>query len=405
MPIIKQATARAKGICKSFLDSGFWILLNYSAMDTLGKLQLLSADSQYDLACSCGTQDPREHRRRGAEGRWLYPVPRAAGGYGILFKTLVSNACGSDCRYCPLRQSGNAPRCTLTPDEIAGAFDEELRRRWMIGLFLSSGITGRADEAMARLVDTAALLRRKYRYRGYIHLKIIPGASTGAIDAALRVASAVSLNIEVPGRRHFERLSRYKQYDRDIIAPLKYIAAQTARGAPFARRRTSTQFIVGASDESDSEIVRYLGGLYTRLRLDRAYFSAYQQGLGDGGLPGDAASAGAAGARLTREHRLYQADFLLRRYGFEASELVFDPHGNLDLQEDPKRVWARRHPEAFPVRIATADRRQLLRVPGLGPVTVGRLLKRRGTTRIRSPEDLGLRGKARELVTGYCDFS
>ena len=149
-------------------------------MDTLGKLRLLSADSQYDLACSCGTQNPRDHRRRGAEGQWLYPVPRAAGGTGILFKTLVSNACGSDCRYCPLRQSGNAPRCTLTPDEIAKAFTDELRCRWLIGLFLSSGITGQADQAMARLIDTADLLRRKYRYRGYIHLKIIPGASTAA---------------------------------------------------------------------------------------------------------------------------------------------------------------------------------------------------------------------------------
>ena len=374
-------------------------------MDTLGKLRLLAADSQYDLACSCGTGDRRESRRRGAEGQWLYPVPRASGGTGILFKTLVTNNCGSDCRYCPLRGSGNAPRCTLSPDEIASAFDAELRRRWMIGLFLSSGIAGQADQAMARLIDAAALLRRKYRYRGYIHLKIIPGASEAAIEAAMRVASAVSLNIEVPGRHHFERLSRHKQYDRDIIAPLKYIAAQTARGAPFARLRTSTQFIVGASDETDSEIVRYLGGLYTRLKHDRAYFSAYQQGLGDGSLPGDAVSAGEAGARLTREHRLYQADFLLRRYGFDASELVFDERGNLDLQEDPKRAWARRHPEAFPVRVATADRRQLLRVPGFGPVTVGRLLKLRGTARIRSPEDLGLRGKVRELVGGYCDFS
>ena len=372
-------------------------------MDTLDKLRLLSADSQYDLACSCGSSQ-HDHRRRGLEGNWLYPVPLAAGGKGILFKTLVSNACGSDCRYCPLRQSGNVPRCSLAPDEIANTFTEQLRRRWMIGLFLSSGITGSADQAMARLVETAEILRRKHGYRGYIHLKIIPGASRAAIDAAMRVASAVSLNIEVPGLRHFARLSRYKDFNRDIVAPLKYIAEQTARGAPHARLRTSTQFIVGASDETDREIVRYLDGLYTRLKLDRAYFSAYQGALGDPTLAGEAAARDGE-ARLTREHRLYQADFLLRRYQFDAAELIFDASGNFDLQDDPKLAWARRHPECFPVRIATADRRQLLRVPGLGPVAVGRILKLRRDTRLRGPESFGLRGRNAARVRPYCDFS
>jgi predicted DNA-binding helix-hairpin-helix protein len=373
-------------------------------METLDKLRMLSTDSQYDLACACGT-GKEDRRRRGLDGNWLYPVPLAAGGYGILFKTLISNACSSDCRYCPLRQAGNVARCSLTPDEVADTFTEQLRRRWMIGIFLSSGITGNADRTMQQLIDAASLLRKKHAYRGYIHLKVIPGASRAAIDAAMRVASAVSLNIEVPGRRHFEKLSRYKDFDRDIVEPLKYIAEQTAKGAPHARLRTSTQFIVGASDETDREILRYLDGIYTRLRLDRAYFSAYQATLGEGEFPGGGPGREEGAARLTREHRLYQADFLLRRYHFDAAELVFDEHGNFDLQEDPKRAWARRHPEAFPVRIATADKRQLLRVPGLGPVTVNRILTLRGTTPLRTPEDFGLRGKSRELARPFCDFS
>lgn len=178
-------------------------------MDTIDKLRMLSTDSQYDLACACGT-GKEDRRRRGLDGNWLYPVPLAAGGTGILFKTLVSNACSSDCRYCPLRQAGNVARCSLTPDEVADTFTEQLRRRWMIGIFLSSGITGNADRTMQQLIDAASLLRKKHAYRGYIHLKVIPGASKAAIDAAMRVASAVSLNIEVPGRRHFEKLSRYK---------------------------------------------------------------------------------------------------------------------------------------------------------------------------------------------------
>ena len=225
-------------------------------MDTIEKLNILSEDSQYDLSCACANS-PKEHRRRGLDGRWLYPVPLARGGYGIMLKTLLSNACSSDCKYCPLRADGNTPRrCSLSPDEVAKLFMDYLRKQWLLGIFLSSGIVRSPDYTMQLLTDTAAILRYRYRYRGYIHLKIIPGASDAAIRHALSLASAVSLNIEAPGRAHFARLSSYKDYDRDIIAPLKLMAAETAKGAEFNRVRCTTQFIVGASDESDREIVR-----------------------------------------------------------------------------------------------------------------------------------------------------
>ncbi len=373
-------------------------------MDTFQKLDLLAQDSQYDLACACGTSD-KDRRRRGLDGRWLYPVPTAQGGYGIMLKTLMSNVCTNDCRYCPLRGGSDVRRCSLSPDEVAAAFIDQTRKRDLIGLFLSSGVIGTSDQTMEKLTAAAAILRRRYHYRGYIHLKVIPGASTAAIDEALRLSSAVSLNIETPGTQHFEKLSKSKDYLRDIIAPLKYISEQTGAGMPHSRVKCTTQFIVGASDETDREIVHYMGGIYDRLRFQRVYFSAYQSGADSVNLFGESETLQTRHARLTREHRLYQVDFLLRRYGFAAAEMEYTNVGNLDLASDPKEVWAQRHPEFFPVRINTADQTALLRVPGLGPTAVGRILE---TRRHRRLPDLGGLRVARKLAAkaeAYLDFS
>lgn len=373
--------------------------------DTYEKLKLLAGDSQYDLACACSSGTAKERRKRGLDGNWLYPVPLAAGGYGIMFKTLLTNACSSDCRYCPLRLDGNARRCSLTPEEVVNAFLAHLRRQWLLGIFVSSGVIDTPDRTMERLLDVARLLRHRHRYRGYIHLKIIPGASRAAIDEALSLSTAVSLNIEAPGRRHFRNLSNYKDFDRDIVEPLKYIASQTARGQRHARTTASTQFIVGASDESDKEIVTYLDGIYNRLKFERAYFSAYQAGLGDTRLPGEQRFTLEPGDRLTREHRLYQADFLLRKYRFDVSEMEYDEAGNFDLSADPKLIWARRHPEFFPVRLATAPLEALLRVPGLGPTYAQRIVDTRRHSRIRDLSAIGLKGKNAEKTRPFCDFS
>lgn len=374
--------------------------------DVINKLDILSEDSQYDLACACSSKNPKEHRRRGLDGRWLYPVPLTRGGYGIMLKTLLTNTCSSDCRYCPLRQDGNtARRCTLSPDEIARAFLEYDRRLHLLGLFLSSGIIGNADRTMERLTDTAAILREKYRYRGYIHLKIIPGASPAAIRRSMQLATAVSLNIETPGAEHFAKLSHFKNYDRDIIAPLKLMAAETARGAEFARVKCTTQFIVGASDENDREIVKYMDGIYNRLKFERVYFSAYQGGLGHPDIPGESRFTLSPHDRLTREHRLYQVDFLLRKYNFAAGEIVYADNGNLDLSRDPKEHWAIAHPAFFPVKINRGDREALLRVPGLGPVSVNRIISQRRQRRIGSLSDLGLRGKLAAKARPFLDFT
>lgn len=363
-----------------------------TAPDLHEKLRILSADAQYDLscACSCGSGDSR---RRGLDDRWLYPVTLQSGGRGLMFKTLVSNACANDCKYCPLRAGHDStPRCSLSPEEIVRAFMPYWNSRQVFGLFLTSGVCGNPDAAMSRMLATAEILRTREHFRGILHLKIIPGASDAAIDRALSLASAVSLNIETAGESHFAKLTARKDYLLSVIAPLKRIAALTAPGAPHARVKTSTQFVVGASDETDREVVRYMGGLYERMGMHGIYFSAYQRGLGDSTLPGETSSATNA-ELLTREHRLYQTDFLMRKYGFAAEEIGFDDSGNLPLDVDPKEFWAQRHPERFPVDVNRADRAELLRVPGMGPVAAKRILAaRKNGGRVRSLESLGLRG-------------
>ncbi len=311
-----------------------------SRPDTQEKLEILSADAQYDLACACGTNQDKG-RRRGQDGRWIYPVTLPNGGRSVLFKSLISNVCTNDCKYCPLREQQDVRRCSLSPEETTKVFLDYYGRKKVFGLFLSSGVIGSPDATMDRLTTTARLLRRKHRFKGYIHLKVIPGASDAAIEEAVSLASAVSLNIETPGAKNLQKLSGRKDYIRDIIEPIKLISRLTARGTRFSRVKQTTQFIVGAADESDAEIVKYMGGLYDRLHMQRIYFSAYQRGLGDVALDGDSVDALDPARTFVREHRLYQVDFLMRKYGFKDGEIVFDPQGRLSLDADPKEVWRR----------------------------------------------------------------
>jgi predicted DNA-binding helix-hairpin-helix protein len=376
-------------------------------MDTLTKLQTLSDASQYDLACACGTKKGSDHRTRGNDGTWLYPVSLPGGGTSIMLKTLMSNVCVNDCKYCPYRHDRDVVRCTIEPDALVRIFLEYVRRKQVIGLFLSSGVIGTPDRTMQLLTDTAAMLRNRHHYRGYIHLKIIPGASDSAIDEALRLASTVSLNIETPGRNRFRQLSERKDYIRDIIRPMQRISALTSENGPFSKVRQTTQFIVGASDESDAEIVNYTGNLYKKLNIGRVYFSAYQRGLGDHTIPGEqmTVSTGTGigtDAAFIREHRLYQVDFLLRQYRFSAEDITFDANGALALDTDPKMAWAQRHPEYFPVNVNHADKYELLRVPGIGPRSVTKILAMRRQSSIKQLDDLPLRGtwlaRAKEYV-------
>jgi len=372
-------------------------------MDTIDKLRILSEDSQYDLACACGTAKDG-HRKRGPDNKWLYPVALPQGGYSVLLKILLSNACSNDCKYCPLRSETNVRRCSLRPEEVASMFMEYLRRKMVFGLFLSSAVINNPDFTMEKINTTARILRYKHNFKGYIHLKIIPGASDAAIADTLSLASSVSLNIETPGKKHFEPLSNKKNYLKDIIRPIKLLGKLTARGNRFSRIKCTTQFIVGASDETDSEIIKYMFGLYNRLNFKRVYFSAYQKGLGHPDIPGESRLLSHPATPFMREHRLYQADFLIRKYGFTENDIIPDEYGNLRLDKDPKEVWADNHPEYYPVRINTSDKEALLKIPGLGPDTVSKILRVRRDSRISSLEDLGIKGKRLEKIKNYAIF-
>jgi predicted DNA-binding helix-hairpin-helix protein len=351
------------------------------------KLAILSRDAQYDLACACAT-GPGEHRRRSQTDQWIYPVILPGGGRTFLFKTLLSNACVNDCRYCPLRAGSDARRCSLSPEEMTRIFLSYYRARKVSGLFLSSAVSGNPDEAMERINRTASALRKR-EFRGYIHLKIIPGASGAAIRESLSLATAVSLNIETPGAENFRHLSSSKDYLRDIIGPIRLISALTAKGSAYEGVHQTTQFVVGASEETDKEILGYSWRLYKGLRLSRVYFSAYQRGQGSRSLPGERSQA-KNGDLLTREHRLYQADWLIRKYGFSADEIPLDSRGNLSLVCDPKEAWAKEHPEFFPVNLNTDAPYRMLRVPGLGQVITDRVMAfRKAGAKIRSLGDLG----------------
>ena len=370
---------------------------------TQQKLEILSADAQYDLACACSTSKD-EHRRRSVEGKWIYPVTLPSGGKSVLFKTLTSNVCTNDCKYCPLREQMDVRRVSLAPEETAKVFLDYFNQRRVFGLFLSSGVAGSPDATMDRLNGVAKLLRRKHRFKGYIHLKIIPGASDAAVEEAVSLASAVSLNIETPGEKNLAKLSTRKNYIRDIIEPIKLISRLTGRGSKYEKVKQTTQFIVGAAGEQDSQIVKYMSGLYERLKMHRVYFSAYQRGLGDSSIAGEQFNPQNKADILMREHRLYQVDFLLRKYAFTEPDIIFERDGNLSLVTDPKEAWALRHPEFFPVNINKASKLSLLRVPCLGPVTVKRIIERRKQSRITSIEDVGKIGVRLEKAKKYLTF-
>jgi predicted DNA-binding helix-hairpin-helix protein len=371
--------------------------------DAHEKLRILSQDSQYDLACACGTKNSADHRHRSTDGKWIYPVVLPEGRRMFLLKTLVSNVCVNNCKYCPLRINRDPQRCTLGAEELADVFFDYYNARKVHGLFISSGVTGTPDATMQRIIDVASILRNR-GFGGYIHLKVIPGSSDAAIEQALSLANAVSLNIETAGENHFKKLCSSKSYLDDVIRPIKLIGELTQKGARFSKVSQSTQFVVGASNETDREIVKYSWGLYQRLNMSRVYFSAYQRGLGEMDLPGENARVENADM-LTREHRLYQVDWLMRRYGFKDEEIPFDPTGNLSLTADPKELWASAHPEFFPLDINRAGYYQLLRVPGLGPTTIKRIMDlRRQGTRLSSITDFGRTTKLLRKAQTYLKF-
>lgn len=372
------------------------------SLDTEDKLKILSEDSKYDLSCACATRK-NEHRVRSKDNTWIYPVVLPNGGYRYLFKTLLSNICVNDCIYCPLRSGLAARPCNIHPEELAKTFIDYYNAGMVSGLFLSSAVIHTPDSTMESINATASILRRM-QFKGYIHLKIIPGASESAIRQTLSLATAVSLNIEAPGEKSFRRLTATKDFSNDILRPIQLISRLTAKGAPFAGVRQTTQFVVGAAGETDREIIQSSWNLYKKLGLSRIYFSAYQRDAVASGRTYEPSRASNQNL-LTREHRLYQTDWLIRKYGFAQEEIPLEKDGNLSLEIDPKELWARRHPDFFPVNLNTDDRLRLLRVPGFGEIMVDRIMDLRGKgVRIRSIAELGWQSKLHKKARSYITF-
>ncbi len=370
--------------------------------DVEARLDILAASARFDVCLSScsGNAAGGVGRLRDPQhpaDRWLYPayVP-GRGRVGIL-KVLQTNVCTNNCSYCAFAaQHGNLRRVSFAPDELARLYMRFYHRRFVHGIFISSGMGLCADVAMERMIRTAEILRSKYRYRGYIHLKLLPGVSYELVEQAARLANRVSVNLEAPSRAHLSAIAPEKDFVRDLLLRMKW-AGELVRRSRFAGSQT-TQFVLGAADDTDLEVLKAVDWIYRELYVFRAYFSALQP-------IGDRAELPAADQPLLRENRLYQCDFLLRGYGFRFRDLVFDSHGRLPRHIDPKSAHALMHPELFPVDVNSASEDRLLRVPGIGPISAGRILAARQEASLRSLRDLGRLGAVAKHASPYVEFS
>jgi putative DNA modification/repair radical SAM protein len=357
---------------------------------SLEKLKILANAAKYDVSCaSSGTKRSNIKGGIGNASAWGICHSFTEDGRCVsLLKIMLTNHCIYDCAYCINRRSNDLPRTSFTPEEIANLTIEFYRRNYIEGLFLSSGVMRNPDYTMERIVEVAKLLRTEHRYNGYIHLKAIPGSSRQLIDDAGRWADRLSLNIEIPSENNLKLLAPEKDF-KSVLEPMQIISAnilesknerKTHRNAPvFSPAGQSTQLVIGATDDTDQTILKLSSALYTRRQLKRVYFSGYiPVNSYDSRLPA------LNSPPLRREHRLYQADWLMRFYGFSAGEIVDTEHPNLDLELDPKVTWALRNPHLFPVDINKADPLMLLRVPGIGTHSVQMIIMARKLNRLNS---------------------
>jgi predicted DNA-binding helix-hairpin-helix protein len=310
-----------------------------------------------------------------------------------MLKVLQASGCERSCIYCVQRCGGQGRSLALRPEQLASAFVDLHSQGRVFGLFLSSAIHGTAAATMDRMLGTAELLRRRHRFRGYIHLKMIPGCRPDQIERAMQLATRLSVNMEAPTAAHLARIAPGKNFDTEILAPMRQVSRAIAQGR-FARAGQTTQLVVGAAGEADCEVARAAAWAYREMGLARVYYSALQP------APGTPV-ADRPPVAFGREHRLYQVDFLLRSYGFSVDEIEFDTSGALPLDVDPKTAWARRHPERFPVEINTAPRGELLRVPGIGPRAAQRLENMRRQCRLRDVAALRAAGASWRVASPF----
>ena len=357
-------------------------------MDVRAKLAILADAAKYDASCA-SSGSKRSGNKRGignSDGTGICHSYTPDGRCVSLLKILLTNYCVYDCQYCINRVTSDVPRARFTPEEVVWLTLEFYRRNYIEGLFLSSGIIQSADYTMEQMVTAARLLREVHHFGGYIHIKAVPGASPELLEAAGRHADRISANVELPTQLDLDRLAPEKKLRviEGTMTELRWRVDQAKedrkanKKAPaFAPAGQSTQMIVGATPSSDAVILTTASRLYDTYKLRRVYYSAFSP------IPHKDDRLSQPAPPLLREHRLYQADWLMRFYGFAASELVTPEQQNLDATVDPKLSWALRHRGRFPVDVNRAGRNMLLRIPGIGARNVDRILQIRRHHRIR----------------------
>ncbi len=357
------------------------------------KLGILTDAAKYDVACTSSGVD----RRGDGTGMGNTLAAGICHSFGTdgrcisLLKILFTNECIYDCKYCINRKSNDVPRASFTPDEVCTLTMEFYKRNYIEGLFLSSGILYHPDFTMELIYQTVYKLRQECRFQGYVHVKAIPGADPALIQKTGFLTDRMSVNLELPTAESLCRLAPNK-HRKNILAPMRQIQngihankneLTLYRSAPrFVAAGQSTQMIVGATPENDFQIMSVAENLYRKFELKRVFYSAFVKVNEDKELP-----ALAEGPPLLREHRLYQADWLLRFYGFTADELLSEKRPNFNIMLDPKADWALRHLELFPVEINRADYQMLLRIPGIGVKSAQRIVRARKNGALRF-EDL-----------------
>ncbi|MBP0981023.1 MAG: putative DNA modification/repair radical SAM protein [Oscillospiraceae bacterium] len=357
-------------------------------MDALEKLKILADAAKYDVACTSSGVD--RSSKGGSIGNCAAAGichSFAADGRCIsLLKVLMSNACVYNCSYCLNRAGNDVPRATFTPRELADLTIQFYRRNYIEGLFLSSAVVKNPDYTCERMIETLRILREEYGFRGYIHAKAIPGADDRLLNRLGHLADRMSVNIELPSQKSLERLAPDKTKSsitrpmallRDGIRENSTDLIRYKSAESFVPAGQSTQMIVGATPESDYQIITLSAALYKKFAMKRVFYSAYIPLADNPLLP-----AVTTKPPLLREHRLYQADWLLRLYGFEANEILDENHQTLNPLIDPKCNWAINHMELFPVEVNTAPREMLLRVPGMGVNSVIKILRARREGRL-----------------------
>jgi len=361
-------------------------------MELLRKLEILADAAKYDASCASSGTDKRNSLGKtggvgSTEGVGICHAYAPDGRCISLLKILLTNACIYDCHYCINRRSSNVQRARFTVEEVVTLTLDFYRRNCIEGLFLSSGIIRNPDYTMEQVVGVARTLREAHGFRGYIHLKTIPDADPLLLADAGRYADRLSINVELPSETALHTLAPEKSLPRIRQSMgrmrLRIDEARAEKRAPrFAPAGQSTQVIIGADASSDRAIMDMSTNLYGAYGLRRVYYSAFSP------IPDASSLLPPRPAPLLREHRLYQADWLLRFYGFAAAELATDAAGNMPLEIDPKLAWALQHRGLFPVDVNRADRDMLLRIPGMGVKSVGRVIAARRHRRLRMA-DLG----------------